>query len=48
MKDCNLAWRRLELFRLRWRLLNGRVSCDPELLPAAIDWIDSELAGMPL
>lgn len=46
MRDLNLAWRRLELLRFRWQLLHGRVSCDPETLPAAIDWIDSQLAGM--
>lgn len=45
--DLNLVWRRLELLRLRWRLVNGRVYCDPEILPAALDWIDSELVGLP-
>lgn len=46
MKDLNLAWRRLELLRIRWKLINGLAPCDPETLPAAVDWIDSQLAEM--
>lgn len=39
--------RRCDLLLLRWRLQNGRVQCHPEVLPAALDWIESELALMP-
>lgn len=39
--------RRYDLMLYRWRLLNGRVDCDPEIYPAALDWIESELALMP-
>ncbi|WP_157793866.1 hypothetical protein [Paenibacillus donghaensis] len=37
-------WRRLELRRRRWQLLNGRLIVDePE---AAIWWLDREIAEM--
>lgn len=48
MNDLEVIWRRFELLRFRWSLTNGRVKCDPETLPAALDWIDSELAVLEL
>lgn len=39
----DLQWRKLELKRLRWRLLNGRCQCDPDVLPAALDWLNGEI-----
>lgn len=44
--NLDLVWRRYELLRFRWQLTNGRTSCDPDTLPAALDWIESELAGL--
>lgn len=38
--------RRLELRRLRWRLTNGRAACNPDVLPAALDWLDGEIAEL--
>jgi hypothetical protein len=38
------TWRRLELRRRRWQILNGRLIVDePE---AAIWWLDKEIAEM--
>lgn len=46
MNNIDVIWRRFELLRIRWNLTNGRIYCDPEVLPAALDWIDGELAGL--
>lgn len=49
MNELMIVWnRRCDLLLYRWRLLNGRVDYDPEVIPAALDWIDSELALMTL
>lgn len=40
----DLIWRKYELLRIRWRLITGRTYSDPEVLPAALDWIDGEIA----
>ncbi|MCM3041686.1 hypothetical protein M3201_18490 [Paenibacillus motobuensis] len=41
-----LIWRKFELMRLRWRLLNGRAQCDSEILPAALDWLNGQIASI--
>ncbi|WP_157686451.1 hypothetical protein [Paenibacillus senegalimassiliensis] len=38
--------RKFDLMRRRWQLLNGRATCDPELLPAALSWLDGEIAAL--
>lgn len=38
--------RRLELRLLRWKLSNGRIACDPDILPADLNWIEMELASL--
>ncbi|WP_172963973.1 hypothetical protein [Paenibacillus sp. Cedars] len=38
--------RRLELKLLRWKLVYGRIEVDPEVLPAALDWLDGEIASL--
>lgn len=38
-----LLWRKFELQRMRWRLVN-KVEVDPFVLPAALDWLDGEVA----
>ncbi|MCI1777154.1 MAG: hypothetical protein LKI04_24395 [Paenibacillus lautus] len=42
----NETLRRLELKLIRWRLEVGRIEIDPEVLPAALDWIDGEIAAL--
>lgn len=41
----DLMWRKFELQRMRWRLVN-RCDADPFVLPAALDWLDGEIADM--
>jgi len=36
--------RKFELLLFRWRLINYRSSADPEVIPAAVWWIDGEVA----
>lgn len=43
MSRQELKWERYDLLRMRWRLIN-RAMVDPQVLPAALDWIDSEVA----
>ncbi|WP_158081710.1 hypothetical protein [Paenibacillus selenitireducens] len=42
--DEELQWRKLELKRLRWKLQSGLYQCDPEVLPAAVDWLNGEIS----
>lgn len=42
----NKILRRLELKHLRWRLEVGRIEVDPEVLPAALCWINGEIAAL--
>ena len=42
----NKLSRRLNLKLYRWRLLNGRIACDPNVLSAALDWLDGEIAAL--
>lgn len=42
MNKTDLLIEKLDLLRMRWRLLN-RVTVEPHVLPAALDWINSEL-----
>lgn len=46
--ELELLWRKFELLRMRWRLTNGIVYSDPKVLPAALDWIDGQIAEMEL
>lgn len=36
--------RKFDLLLFRWRLVNFRTSADPDVLPAAVWWIDCEVA----
>lgn len=42
----NEMLRRLELKLLRWKLVYGRIEVNPEVLPAALDWLDGEIAAL--
>lgn len=42
----DLQWRRYELLRMRWRLINGLTECDPFVFPAALDWLDGEIEAL--
>lgn len=42
----NVIARRIDLLLLRWKLQNGRVQCHHEVLPAALDWIETELVRL--
>lgn len=44
--NLDLLWRKFELLRMRWRLTTGRVYSDPNVLPAALDWLDGQIAEM--
>lgn len=44
-KLLELRWRKFELQRMRWRLVH-RAHADPFVLPAALDWLDGEIAEM--
>ncbi|MGG1879097.1 hypothetical protein ABDI30_16210 [Paenibacillus cisolokensis] len=42
----NEMLRRLELKLIRWRLEVGRIKVDPEVRPAALSWLDGEIAAL--
>ncbi|BCG57457.1 hypothetical protein [Paenibacillus sp. URB8-2] len=44
--SADTTWRRLELKRLKWQINNGRAKCNPEVTPAALDWLDGEIAEL--
>lgn len=46
LNDQDLLIRKFDLMRMRWQLLNGRAECDPETLPAALDWLNGEIAAL--
>ncbi|WP_138755776.1 hypothetical protein [Paenibacillus sinopodophylli] len=39
-------WRIYELMRMRWQLLNRPGNADPFVIPAAVDFLSSEIEGM--
>ncbi|SFE10918.1 hypothetical protein SAMN04487969_10198 [Paenibacillus algorifonticola] len=41
-----MTWRRYDLQRMRWRLINYPHLAEPDVLPAALDWLDGEIAAM--
>ena len=45
MQEADLRWHKHQLLRTRWQLLN-RAEVDPHVLPAALDWIDGEVADI--
>lgn len=44
--DLDLLIRKFELMRMRWGIANGRVKCHPDVKPAALDWLDGEIAAI--
>jgi len=40
----SLLDRKSELLVMRWQLINRRTNADPEVIPAAVWWIDQEVA----
>ncbi|MGG1878242.1 hypothetical protein ABDI30_11830 [Paenibacillus cisolokensis] len=45
-RKVNEMLRRLELKLIRWRIEVGRIKVDPEVLPAALDWVNGEIAAL--
>lgn len=42
--ELELLWRKFELLRLRWRITTGRTPGDPEVLAAAVCYLDNQIA----
>ncbi|MEK4854825.1 hypothetical protein NST04_33655 [Paenibacillus sp. FSL H7-0756] len=39
-------WRKFELMRMRWRITSGITQGEPEVLDAAVSWLDSKIAEL--
>lgn len=46
MSKSEVEWRRYELMRMRWQLLNRPGNADPFVIPAAVDLLSSEIEAM--
>lgn len=38
-----LLWRKYELLRIRWRIIEGITPVDPEVKPQSLAWLDKEI-----
>ncbi|MNJ62655.1 hypothetical protein D3C77_585040 [compost metagenome] len=46
MGGLDLLIRKFELMRMRWGIENGRIQCEPGVKPAALDWLNGEIAAL--